>query len=63
MEAGPRESSPRMHSTRRTSHLLSSSWTLKVSRKGFCLGPLAMTSAFFGLGKKSTMSTTPTSWI
>lgn len=59
----PIDRDPRMHSTLLTNHLLSSSWTLVASRKAPCLYPPVMTLALFGRGKKSTRSTTPSSWM
>lgn len=57
----PRSNSPRMHSTLLTSHFFNSSCTRTDSRKGICLGAFITTLLFFGLGKKSTKSTTPSS--
>lgn len=59
----PRVIEPRMHCTLRTSHFLSSSWTLVASRYALCLILLVMTFALLGRGKKSTRSTTPSSWM
>ena len=60
----PRSTTPRMHSTLRTSHFFNSSCTVTASRKGIFVAAFLVTSCvLLGRGKKSTKSTTPSSWM
>ena len=62
----PRSTAPRMHSTLRTNHFFNSPWTAIASRNEDCFVAFVVfvtTCVLFGRGKKSTKSTTPSSWM
>ena len=61
-EGIPISTNPLIHSTRLTSHFLSSSWTITVSRNGNCFC-FDRTLVFLGRGKKSIRSMAPSSWM